>query len=183
MIGTEQLILPNHGSAWQYMHETVWTSCRDHLASSMLQKYVDLHRRYDRTMDIHKLNTITENIKKKQAVELTLKQSNITTHWKYKKYCTVWDRALQPWKECRKCDVGGGKEKEIYLLFRMKVLTKFSFAVFAKSTWWFPLVFVRYYQMGIQFTKGRFCPCHRAQAVSRRLLTTEAASIKYFQGG
>jgi hypothetical protein len=45
--------------------------------------------------------------------------------------------------------VGGGKEKEMYLLFRMKVLTKFAFALFAKSTCSFPLVFVRYYQMGI----------------------------------
>jgi hypothetical protein len=46
----------------------------------------------------------------------------------------VRDRALEPWKECGKCDVGGGKEKEIYLLFRMKVLTEFTFALFAKST-------------------------------------------------
>jgi hypothetical protein len=30
--------------------------------------------------------------------------------------------------------VGGGKEKEIYLLFRMKVLTEFTFALFAKPT-------------------------------------------------
>jgi hypothetical protein len=27
--------------------------------------------------------------------------------------------------------VGGGKEKEMYLLFRMKVLTKFTFGLFA----------------------------------------------------
>jgi hypothetical protein len=30
--------------------------------------------------------------------------------------------------------VGGCKEKEIYLLFKMKVLTEFTFALFAKST-------------------------------------------------
>jgi hypothetical protein len=30
--------------------------------------------------------------------------------------------------------VGGGKEKEIYILFRMKVLTKFASAPLAKST-------------------------------------------------
>jgi hypothetical protein len=44
--------------------------------------------------------------------------------------------------------VGSGKGKEIYLLFRMKELTNFAFALFAKSTCCFPLVFFNYYQMG-----------------------------------
>lgn len=39
--------------------------------------------------------------------------------------------------------------KEIYLLFKMKVLTEFDFAILAKSICSFPLVFVRYYQMEI----------------------------------
>jgi hypothetical protein len=30
--------------------------------------------------------------------------------------------------------MSGGKEKEVYLLFRMKVLTEFTFALFTKST-------------------------------------------------
>jgi hypothetical protein len=48
---------------------------------------------------------------------------------------TVRVRALKPWKECGKCEVGGGSEKKMYLiLFRMKVLTKFAFALFAKAT-------------------------------------------------
>jgi hypothetical protein len=48
---------------------------------------------------------------------------------------TVRVRTVEAWKECGKCEVGGGKEKKMYLiLFRMKVLTKFAFAVFAKST-------------------------------------------------
>jgi hypothetical protein len=34
--------------------------------------------------------------------------------------------------------VGGGKDKEMYvILFRMKVLTKFAFAVLVKSARWF----------------------------------------------
>jgi hypothetical protein len=32
------------------------------------------------------------------------------------------------------CGVGGGTEKEMYLLFIMKVLNKFAFALFAKKT-------------------------------------------------
>jgi hypothetical protein len=48
---------------------------------------------------------------------------------------TVWDSALKPWKECRKCEVDSGNDKKMYLiLFRMKVLTEFAFALFAKST-------------------------------------------------
>jgi hypothetical protein len=75
--------------------------------------------------------------------------------------------------------------KKMYLLFRMKELTNFAFALFAKSTCCFPLVFVNYYQMafsicqllpnGDKFTEGRFYP--------RRLLTAEAATVRYFQGG
>jgi hypothetical protein len=37
----------------------------------------------------------------------------------------------------------------MYLLFIMKVLNKFAFALFAKKTCWFPLVFVSYYQTRI----------------------------------
>jgi hypothetical protein len=76
--------------------------------------------------------------------------------------------------ECRNCDLGSGKGKEMYLLFRMKELTNFAFALFAKSTCCFLLVSVSYYQMGKKFTEGRFCP--------RRFLTTEAATVKYFHG-
>jgi hypothetical protein len=50
-------------------------------------------------------------------------------------------------KECRNCDVGSGKGKEMYLLFRMKDFTNIAFALFAKSTCFFPLVFISYYQM------------------------------------
>jgi hypothetical protein len=54
---------------------------------------------------------------------------------------TAWDSVLKPWKKCGKCEVGGGNEKKTYLiLFRMKVLTNFAFAVFAKSTCWFPWI-------------------------------------------
>jgi hypothetical protein len=41
--------------------------------------------------------------------------------------------ALKPWKESGNCDVGRCKDKEVSLLFRMKVLTKFAFATFSKS--------------------------------------------------
>jgi hypothetical protein len=33
----------------------------------------------------------------------------------------------KPQNECGNCDVGGGKEREMYLLFGKKVLTKFAF--------------------------------------------------------
>jgi hypothetical protein len=35
-----------------------------------------------------------------------------------------------PQKECGNCDVDGGKHTEMYLLFRMKVFTKFASALF-----------------------------------------------------
>jgi hypothetical protein len=59
----------------------------------------------------------------------------------------LYNLGLSSLKECRNCDVDGVKGKEIYLLFRMKELTNFAFALFAKSTCCFPLVFVNYYQM------------------------------------
>jgi hypothetical protein len=39
---------------------------------------------------------------------------------------TVQVRALKLQTECGKCNVGAGKEKEMYVLFRIKVLTKFN---------------------------------------------------------
>jgi hypothetical protein len=83
MLGTANLILPSHGSARQYMHETVCISCTDHLASSVLQTYVHLYRRYDWTVDTHRLDTITENVLKmilQNEHELILEKSNITTN-------------------------------------------------------------------------------------------------------
>jgi hypothetical protein len=44
---------------------------------------------------------------------------------------TVQVPALKPYKESGNCDVGGGTEKEMYLLFLIKVLSKFAFALFA----------------------------------------------------
>jgi hypothetical protein len=61
----------------------------------------------------------------------------------------VYNSGPSSLKECRNCDVGSGKGKEMYLLFRIKELTNFAFALFVKSTCCFPLVFVNYYQMGI----------------------------------
>jgi hypothetical protein len=79
--------------------------------------------------------------------------------------------------------VHGSERKKCIVLFRMKVLTKFVFALFTKytSTCRFPLVFVRYYQVGIEFTEGRFCPRHKAQAASHRLPSAEASSLTYLQ--
>jgi hypothetical protein len=47
ILGRANLNLPNHGTAGQYTSETVCISSRDHLASVVLQKYLDLHKRYD----------------------------------------------------------------------------------------------------------------------------------------
>jgi hypothetical protein len=83
-------------------------------------------------------------------------------------------------KECRNCDVGSGKGKEMYLLFRMKEMTNFAFALFAKSTCCFPLVFVNYYQMAFsicQLLPNRDIHSLRADSVlagfspQRRLLS------------
>jgi hypothetical protein len=48
-------------------------------------------------------------------------------------YSAVRFPALKLWKKCGNCDVGGGKEEEMCILFAMKVLTKFAVSLFAKS--------------------------------------------------
>lgn len=93
----------------------------------------------------------------------------------------VTGRSSETLEGSGKCDVGSGRHNEIYLLFRLKLLTKFAFALSVKFTCRFSLVFARYYKKITN--KGRFCSCHRAQTVSSRIFTEEADSVKNFRCG
>jgi uncharacterized membrane protein len=75
------------------------------------------------------------------------------------------------------CDVGGGNVKEMYVLFTIKVLTKFAFTLFAISTYRSSSVFVRYRTTKREYSSLRTDPGLSAQAVSRRLLTAKTLLI------
>jgi hypothetical protein len=71
--------------------------------------------------------------------------SVVYAHTNSMSYCFY--TALKPQKECRNCNVGGGKENKMCVLFRIEAFTKFALVQFAKYTYSFPLVSVRYYQL------------------------------------